>query len=192
MPLLAYLADRDRVLERERDRVLHEVLEEFAVGLTPRERRAVASRVGEAVDRHRDGRDAARFRRTQAGEPELDIPSVPGVVARLSEPLPTPARPAPRRSGLRPAPKSAPSGARKAPAKSAPKPPAKAAAKKATKAPAKAPAKSTAKAPAKKAPVAKKAAPARKKSTPAPVTTVAEQLAPSAAPSAPALPTDAS
>ena len=51
--LLAYLGERDRMLEKERDRLLHEVLEEFAEGLSPRERRAVASRVGEAVDRRR-------------------------------------------------------------------------------------------------------------------------------------------
>jgi hypothetical protein len=183
--LLAYLAERDRMLERERDRVLHDVLEEFAVGLTARERRAVASRVGEAVDRHRDSRDAARFRRGQAAQPELEIASVPGVLARLSEPLPPLP---PTRSGLRPAARSG-AGARNAPAKSAPKPAAKTAAKSAAKAtpkpakkaPAKAsaraatgPAKSSAaaakpgaKAPAKKAAAAKKAAPPRVAASPA-------------------------
>ncbi|MGN6474011.1 MAG: hypothetical protein ACTHK4_10255 [Mycobacteriales bacterium] len=146
--LLAYLADRDRTLERERDRVLREVLEEFAEGLTPRERRAVSSRVGEAVERHRDSRDAARYRRGQEGQPELDIPSVPGVVARLAEPVPAPAsaRPA-RRSALRPAEQAKPRRAAKAAkptAKTAPKPVAK-------------------KAPAKKnAAAAKKSAPAKK------------------------------
>jgi hypothetical protein len=187
--LLAYLADRDRALERERDRMLHEVLEEFAVGLTPRERRAVASRVGEAVDRHRDSRDAARFRKAQAGEPDVDIPSVPGVVARLSEPIPTPPRPAaPRRSGLRPAPKPAPSGVRKPPAKSA----AKTTAKKATKAPAKAAAKSAPKSAAKKAPATKKTVPARKKSAPAAVRTPAGPSAAAATSDIPALPPDES
>jgi hypothetical protein len=217
--LLAYLADRDRSLERERDRVLHEVLEEFAAGLTPRERRAVASRVGEAVDRHRDSRDAARFRRAQAGEPELDIPSVPGVVARLSEPIPTPPRPAPRRSSLRPAAKSAPKPPAKKTAKAAPKPApktaskkaakaaAKPAAKTAAKAPAKAPAKSAAKpaakraaaAPAKAAPKktpARKRTEPRKTSTPAPAAPAAsqapEQLTPFVPSAIPALPPDES
>jgi len=164
--LLAYLADRDRALERERDRVLHDVLEEFAAGLTTRERRAVASRVGEAVDRHRDSRDAARFRRSHAGEPELDIPSVPGVVARLSEPLPTPAQPVAQRSGLRPAPRSTASTARKRPAKAAARPAAKTAAKPAPKSAGKATAKKTTKTAAssatRKAPAARKTAPARK------------------------------
>lgn len=103
--LLAYLAERDRILERERDRVLREVLEEFSSGLAPRERRAVASRVGEAVDRRRDVRDAERFRRSSGGA-DIDVPSVPAVVARLAEPVPEPALPslgAARRS-LRPAP----------------------------------------------------------------------------------------
>ncbi|HVV77884.1 MAG TPA: hypothetical protein VHC43_17845 [Mycobacteriales bacterium] len=163
--LLAYLADRDRTLERERDRVLHDVLEEFAAGLAPRERRAVASRVGEAVDRRRDSRDAARYRRDQVDRPEPDVPSLPGVLARLSEPVPAPApsRAPARRAGLRPIPKTAP--ARKASPKSA-ETPAKAAskapAKPATKA-AKTPAKAPAKAAAKNASPTKKSAPARKR-----------------------------
>jgi hypothetical protein len=172
--LLAYLADRDRALERERDRVLHDVLEEFASGLTPRERRAVASRVGEAVDRHRDSRDAARYRRTQAGEPEPDIPSVPGVIARLSEPVPTP--PPARRSSLRPAPRPAPkktSAKKAAPKKAAPA--AKSAAKTGKVAPAKATtAKKAAPKPAGR-PAAKKAAPARKAAAPAVPTQPADE-----------------
>jgi hypothetical protein len=190
--LLAYLADRDRALERERDRVLQDVLEEFAVGLTARERRAVASRVGEAVDRHRDSRDAARFRRSQAGEPELDIPSVPGVMARLSEPIPTPPRPVARRSGLRPAPSPAASSTRKPAAKSTAGPDAKQAAKKPTKTASKTPAKSSAKPPAKKAPAAKKAAPTRKKRTSAPARTSADAPATEASPSGANLPSEES
>jgi len=194
--LLAYLADRDRALERERDRVLQEVLEEFAAGLAPRERRAVASRVGEAVDRHRDTRDAARFRRGQAGEPELDVPSVPGVVARLSEPLPTPTHTAPRRSGLRPAPKPSPASARKSPARTAAKPTAKtaakAAAKPATKTPVKKATKAPAKTPAKRTQAAKKTVPARKTSTSRPASKGAGQAPPQVAPSIPALPSDES
>jgi prefoldin subunit 5 len=172
--LLAYLADRDRKLERERDSVLHELLEEFSQGLSPRERRAVASRVAEAVDRRRDSRDAARFRRREAGEPEPDIPSVPAVVARLGEPLPRSSAPPRPPRGLRPVPKGP--AAKKAAKKAASK---KAAPKKAaatTSAPAKAAPKKTApkKAAAKKAAAgpapATKAAPAKKaagKSAPA-------------------------
>ena len=194
--LLAYLADRDRALERERDRVLQEVLEEFAAGLAPRERRAVASRVGEAVDRHRDTRDAARFRRSQAGEPELDVPSVPGVVARLSEPLPPPAHTPPRRSGLRPAPKPSPATARKATTRTASKSTARTAAKPAAKSASKAPAKKATKAvskpSAKRAQVAKKTAPAKKTSTSRSASKAAEQRSGQVAPSIPALPSDES
>jgi hypothetical protein len=211
--LLAYLADRDRKLERERDSVLHELLEEFSQGLSPRERRAVASRVAEAVDRRRDSRDAARFRRREAGEPEPDIPSVPAVVARLGEPLPKSSPPPRSPRGLRPLPKgpAAKKAAKKAAAKKAAAK--KAAAKKAaatTSAPAKAAPKKTApkKAAAKKAAAgpapATKSAPAKKaagkaapaKAAPAkkaalqtvrrPVKTVTPEAAPvTAAPAAP-------
>lgn len=177
--LLAYLGERDRMLERERDRVLHEVLEEFAEGLSPRERRAVASRVGEAVDRRRDARDAARFRKEAPPEPE--IPAVPSLVARLEEPLPEPgplrtAAAARGTSALRPASKPAPT--KTAPAK-------RAAAKVSVKpAPAKAaPAKRVARkaAPAKTA--AKRPAPAKKspaKVSPAPVAALSDETAPEA------------
>jgi hypothetical protein len=33
--LVAYLTERDRLLEAERDRVLHDVLDQFAAGLSP-------------------------------------------------------------------------------------------------------------------------------------------------------------
>jgi hypothetical protein len=130
--LLGYLGERDRILERERDRLLREVLEEFAEGLSPRERRAVASRVGEAVDRRRDARDASRFRKDVDSGPAPEIPDVPSLVARLAEPVPEPgplrvaavSPPAPARgaavartSSLRPAAKAAP--AKAATAKSA-------------------------------------------------------------------------
>jgi hypothetical protein len=85
--LLAYLGERDRWLERERDRVLHEVLDEFAEGLSAKERKAVASRVGEALDRRRDVRDAARYRRTQDGQPAVEIPPIPSEIAELSQPV---------------------------------------------------------------------------------------------------------
>jgi type IV secretory pathway VirB10-like protein len=94
--LLAYLGERDRWLERERDRVLHEVLDEFAQGLSAKERRAVSSRMGEALDRRRDARDAGRFRRTEAGQPAIEIPEVPAEIAALNEPVvPAPLPPAP-------------------------------------------------------------------------------------------------
>jgi DNA-binding protein HU-beta len=84
--LLAYLGERDRWLERERDRVLHEVLDEFAQGLSAKERRAVSSRMGEALDRRRDARDAERYRRTQEGKPAIEIPPVPPEFADEAQP----------------------------------------------------------------------------------------------------------
>ena len=69
--LLGYLAERDRALERERDRAVLEILEEFATGLSEKERRALAARVGDALARRRDSRDAARWRATQ-GKTEPD------------------------------------------------------------------------------------------------------------------------
>jgi BMFP domain-containing protein YqiC len=85
--LLAYLGERDRLLERERDRVLHEVLDEFAQGLSAKERRAVSSRMGEALDRRRDARDAERFRRTEAGKPAIEIPEAPAALSQLADPI---------------------------------------------------------------------------------------------------------
>ncbi len=85
--LLAYLGERDQWLERERDRVLHDVLEEFANGLSGRGRRSLTGRMREVVDRRRDARDAERFRRTQDGATVIEIPSVPPELAVLSEPI---------------------------------------------------------------------------------------------------------
>src|SRR4051794_23573030 len=62
--LLGYLARRDEILEAQRDRVVHEVLDEFAQGLSAKERRGMGERVGAALDRRRDARDADRYRRT--------------------------------------------------------------------------------------------------------------------------------
>jgi len=77
--LLGYLERRDRELEQERDRVLREVLEEFAAGLSGRERRNVAAKVGEALDRRRDIRDAERWRSLQAtgsrSKPDVALPA---------------------------------------------------------------------------------------------------------------------
>jgi hypothetical protein len=88
--LLAYLGERDRWLERERDRVLHEVLDEFAEGLSGRGRRSLTSRMRNVVDRRRDARDAERFRQTEAETMVIDIPAIPPELAQLSEPLPDP------------------------------------------------------------------------------------------------------
>jgi chromosome segregation ATPase len=131
--LLGYLARRDQLLEAERDRVLHELLDEFARGLSAKERRGMGERVTEVLERRRDARDADRYRRTTAGEEPVEIPEVPDDLARLAAPVPAPKPP------------------RKAPAE-------KAAAKAATrKAPAKKAAKkaATKKVPAKKAPADK-------------------------------------
>jgi predicted nuclease with TOPRIM domain len=85
--LLAYLGERDRWLERERDRVLHELLDEFAEGLSAKERSALASRVGEALDRRRDARDAARYRRSPEARVEVEIPPIPAELAELDKPV---------------------------------------------------------------------------------------------------------
>jgi len=60
--LVRYLEQRDRMLEAERDRGLHDVLDSFAAGLSSRERSALASRLGDAVARRRDARDGERYR----------------------------------------------------------------------------------------------------------------------------------
>jgi hypothetical protein len=93
--LLGYLGQRDRRLERERAQMLREVLEEFAEGMSTKERRAISGRLGEALDRRRDARDAGRFRRTQTGETAVEIPTVPPEIAALTESA-VPASPAKR------------------------------------------------------------------------------------------------
>jgi len=163
--LVAYLAQRDQILEAERDRTLHEVLDEFASGLSAKERRGLAAKVGDSLDRRRDARDAERHRRTKAGEPAVTIPQVPDPLAALTAPV-QPAEPIPAPAPARPAAKKAtPPPAKKATAAAKKAAPAakKAAAKKATP-----PAKKAA-GPAKKAaaPAAKAAAPAAKATAPA-------------------------
>jgi hypothetical protein len=66
--LVRYLDDRDVALDAERDRVLRDVLEDFASSLHARERRTLARRLIDVVDRRRDARDAARGRRQHAAE----------------------------------------------------------------------------------------------------------------------------
>jgi hypothetical protein len=85
--LVAYLEHRDRLLEAERDRVLHEVLDAFAAGLSARERSALAGRVTDAVARRRDARDAERYR-DALGAPVSPTASLPDDVRTLGERAP--------------------------------------------------------------------------------------------------------
>ena len=87
--LVAYLEHRDRLLEAERDRVLHEVLDAFAAGLSARERSALAGRVTDAVARRRDARDAERYREA-LGEPVSPTAELPQDVRTLGERVPEP------------------------------------------------------------------------------------------------------
>jgi len=80
--LVGYLEQRDRLLEAERDRVLHDVLDSFAAGLSSRERTALAGRVGDVVARRRDARDAERYRGA-VGQPLPPLVEVPDEVTRL-------------------------------------------------------------------------------------------------------------
>ena len=127
--LLGYLARRDQVLEGERDRILHEMLDEFAQGLSAKERRGMGERVGAALDRRRDARDAERFRQG-APTPTVDLPEVPADLTALAEPLPPPKKPKPpKQQG------AAKTSAQTAPAKTPPAkaPPAKTVTKAASK-----------------------------------------------------------
>ena len=83
--LVAYLEQRDRLLEAERDRVLHDVLEAFAAGLSSRERSALAARVTDVVARRRDARDAERYR-AAVGSPVSPTVELPEQVSTLAPP----------------------------------------------------------------------------------------------------------
>ena len=91
--LLGYLARRDEILEAQRDRIVHEVLDEFAQGLSAEGAAGDGERVGAALDRRRDARDADRYRRSAEGLPALDPPEVPADLSALTEPLPEPKKP---------------------------------------------------------------------------------------------------
>ncbi len=82
--LVDYLDQRDRLLEAERDRVLHDVLDAFASGLSSRERTALAGRVGDALTRRRDARDAQRYREVAAPSPRGSAGALPEPVGRLT------------------------------------------------------------------------------------------------------------
>jgi hypothetical protein len=85
--LLGYLADRDRLLENERTVAILEMLDEFAEGLSAKDRRAMSGRLAEALERRRNARDAERFRAQQSGQPGIDVPPPPADLATLAGPL---------------------------------------------------------------------------------------------------------
>ncbi|MFY9588903.1 MAG: hypothetical protein WAT66_15780, partial [Actinomycetota bacterium] len=72
--MLAYLTARDLALEETRDRVLQELLDEYAAGLSQRQRTGLGTGLRRAFARRRDKRDAERFR---TGTP--DLPKMPAV-----------------------------------------------------------------------------------------------------------------
>jgi hypothetical protein len=81
--MLAYLAARDLALEEARDRVLEELLEEYATGLTKRQRKRVGADLRRAFARRKDRRDAERYR--SGPEAEVRMPDVsPDAVARAA------------------------------------------------------------------------------------------------------------
>jgi hypothetical protein len=85
--LVAYLEHRDRLLEAERDRVLHEVLDAFAAGLSARERRRARR------PRHRRRRPPARRRGRRAlprgaRQPVSPTADLPDDVRALGERVP--------------------------------------------------------------------------------------------------------
>jgi predicted nucleic acid-binding Zn-ribbon protein len=75
--LVHYLDDRDLALEAERDRIMRDVLEEFAETMRAHERRGVARRLAAVVERRRDARDAARWRRQHQQAPRAEITEQP-------------------------------------------------------------------------------------------------------------------
>ncbi len=108
--LVDYLERRDLLLEAERDRVLYEVLDTFAAGLSVKDRAALAERVGSAVDRRRDARDAQRYRTAPPApvRPNPDdlpsavrqlVPAEPSVVAAPAARAKT--KPAPRKTAAK-------------------------------------------------------------------------------------------
>lgn len=89
--LVAYLEQRDLLLEAERDRALHEVLDSFALGLSAKDRTALAGRVSEAVGRRRDARDAERYR-SSTPSPASPVDALPAQIRELALDAPPPAR----------------------------------------------------------------------------------------------------
>jgi len=103
--LVDYLERRDLLLEAERDRVLYEVLDTFAAGLSVKDRAALAERVGSAVDRRRDARDAQRYRTAPPAPVRPNPDDLPSAVRQLA-PAEPPAVAAPAaRATTKPAPR---------------------------------------------------------------------------------------
>lgn len=92
--LLAYLQVRDVALEEERDRVITELLEEFARAMDAKQRPAFAAGIRGAWASRRDRKDAHRFR-AGAGKELPKMPPVSQQAARLAtEKLARPVEPA--------------------------------------------------------------------------------------------------
>ncbi|HVE75744.1 MAG TPA: hypothetical protein VND22_03135 [Actinomycetota bacterium] len=67
--LVSYLASRDDRLERVRDTILENLIEEFASSLKNRDRVRLAVSLREAEQRRRDHRDAERYRKLRGASP---------------------------------------------------------------------------------------------------------------------------
>jgi hypothetical protein len=90
--MLDYLSERDLALEAERDRVLHQLLEDVAAGVPAAERTRMTSRASELLERRRAARDAARWRESQlpgGSSPRLDVDALAERL-RVDEPDPLP------------------------------------------------------------------------------------------------------
>ena len=88
--MLAYLTARDLALEETRDRVLQELLDEYATGLSQRQRAALGTGLRRAFARRRDKRDAARYRSAPAAQeapslPQIERSSLDRAATELSE-----------------------------------------------------------------------------------------------------------
>ena len=69
--LVDYLRERDMELERARDGLLADLVEDFAEGLGKREAQRAGEKLGAARERSRDRRDARRYR-DQHGQTDRD------------------------------------------------------------------------------------------------------------------------
>ncbi|MCA1832368.1 MAG: hypothetical protein ABR548_00870 [Actinomycetota bacterium] len=106
--LLAYLQVRDIALEEERDRVITELLEEFARAVDAKQRPAFAAGMRGAWASRRDRRDARRFRMAEGRNlprmPQVGAESIKAAAETLAKaPAPT-AGPRPERRPPAPSP----------------------------------------------------------------------------------------
>jgi chromosome segregation ATPase len=98
--LFARLVEREERLERQRDQILADLLDEFAGVAKPRERNRIAAGLREADDNRRQRRDAGRTRKRDDGlpPPPLDaFVSGPAGAHDLPDPTPVPQAEAGRR-----------------------------------------------------------------------------------------------